>query len=120
MGGFSRRIVQPALPCKLPPCREARRWRSRRSPTIDIVPEIVPISIAFVVGGLLGWLGCWLSRKNRPSQPDARLEEELRQQLRQREQELESGRARITQTSAALAAAEANRDAAQRMLDEAR
>ena len=53
-------------------------------------------------------------------QPDARLEEELRQQLRQRELELESGRAKITQTSSALAAAEANRDAAQRMLDEAR
>ncbi len=84
------------------------------------MPEIVPSSIAFVVGGLLGWLGCWLSRKNRPSQPDARLEEELRQQLRQREQELESGRARITQTTAALAAAEANRDSAQRLLDEAR
>jgi DNA recombination protein RmuC len=84
------------------------------------VPEIVPISIAFVVGGLLGWLGCWVSRKNRPLQPDARLEDELRQQLRQREQELESGRAKFTQTSAALAAAEANRDAAQRTLEEAR
>jgi DNA recombination protein RmuC len=89
-------------------------------PTIDFVQEIVPISIAFVVGALLGWLGCWLSRKNPTSRPDARLEEELRQQLRQREQELESGRAAITKTSAALAAAEANRDAAQRMLDEAR
>lgn len=53
-------------------------------------------------------------------QPDARLEEELRQQLRQREQELESGREKITQTSAALAGAEANRDAAQRMLEESR
>jgi DNA recombination protein RmuC len=84
------------------------------------VPEIIPISIAFVVGVLLGWLGCWVSRRNRPLQPDARLEEELRQQLRQRELELESGRAKITQTSSALAAAEANRDAAQRMLDEAR
>ena len=84
------------------------------------MPEIVPISIAFVVGGLLGWLGCWVSRKNRPLQPDARLEDELRQQLRQREQELESGRAKFTQTSAALAAAEANRDAAQRTLEEAR
>jgi DNA recombination protein RmuC len=84
------------------------------------VPEIVPIAIAFLIGGLLGWLGCWLSRRNRPLQPDARLEEELRQQLRQREQELESGREKITQTSAALAGAEANRDAAQRMLEESR
>ncbi|HUD47599.1 MAG TPA: DNA recombination protein RmuC [Candidatus Baltobacteraceae bacterium] len=84
------------------------------------MPEIVPIAIAFLIGGLLGWLGCWLSRRNRPLQPDARLEEELRQQLRQREQELESGREKITQTSAALAGAEANRDAAQRMLEESR
>ncbi len=84
------------------------------------MPQIVPIAIAFVVGGLLGWLSCWLKGKNRPLQPDARLEEELRQQLRQREQDLESGRAKITQTTAALAAAEANRDAAQRALDDAR
>jgi DNA recombination protein RmuC len=84
------------------------------------VPEIVPIAFAFIVGGLLGWFGGWLSKRNRPAQPDARLEEELRQQLRQREQELESGRAKITETTAALAAAEANRDAAQRTLNEAR
>ncbi len=84
------------------------------------MPEIVPILIAFVIGGLFGWVGCWLSKRNRPLQPDARLEEELRQQLRLREQELESGRTKFTETSAALAGAEANRDAAQRMLDEAR
>jgi DNA recombination protein RmuC len=89
-------------------------------PTTDFVPEIVPILIAFVIGGFLGWLGCWLSRRNRPSQPDARLEGELRLQLRQREQELESGRAKIVETTAALASAEANRDAAIRMLSENR
>jgi DNA recombination protein RmuC len=84
------------------------------------VPEIVPILIAFAVGGFLGWLGCWLSRRNRPSQPDARLEGELRLQLRQREQELESSRAKIVETSAALASAEANRESAVRMLSENR
>jgi DNA recombination protein RmuC len=84
------------------------------------VPEIVPIAIAFVVGGLLGWIGSWLSRKNRASQPDARLEEELRQQLRQREQELESGRAKFNETTVALASAEANRKAAEQMLSDAR
>jgi len=89
-------------------------------PTTDFVPEIVPILIAFAAGGFLGWLGCWLSRRNRPSQPDARLEGELRLQLRQREQELESSRAKIVETSAALASAEANRDAAARMLSENR
>jgi DNA recombination protein RmuC len=84
------------------------------------VPEIVPIAIAFVVGGLLGWLGGWLSKRNRPAPPDTRLEEELRQQLRQREQELEAGRSQFTQTSTALATAEANRKAAERMIEEAR
>jgi DNA recombination protein RmuC len=87
---------------------------------IDLVPEIVPILIAFAVGGFLGWIGCWLSRRNRPSQPDARLEGELRLQLRQREQELESSRAKIVETSAALASAEANRESAVRMLNENR
>jgi len=84
------------------------------------VPEIVPRAIAFLVGGLLGWLGCWLFRRNRPAQPDTRLEEELRQQVIQRDRELESSRARITEISAALAAAEENRKAAERMIEQAR
>jgi DNA recombination protein RmuC len=84
------------------------------------VPEIVPITVAFVIGGLLGWIACWLSTSRRAPQPDGRLEEELRQQLRNREQELESGRAKINETTAALAAAEANRQAAERNLEEAR
>jgi DNA recombination protein RmuC len=85
-----------------------------------IVPAIVPIAIAFVIGGLLGWLGGWLSKRNYPAQPDARLENELRQQLRQRELDLEASRAKVTETSASLAAAEANRDSAIRMLGETR
>jgi DNA recombination protein RmuC len=85
-----------------------------------IVPEIVPIAIAFVIGGLLGWLAGWLSKRTHPSQPDARLENELRQQLRQRELDLEASRAKVTETAASLAAAEANRDSAIRMLSETR
>jgi DNA recombination protein RmuC len=85
-----------------------------------IVPEIVPIAIAFVIGGLLGWLAGWLSKRNHPAQPDARLENELRQQLRQRELDLEASRAKVTETAASLAAAEANRDSAIRMLGETR
>ncbi|HEX4122698.1 MAG TPA: DNA recombination protein RmuC [Verrucomicrobiae bacterium] len=84
------------------------------------MPEIVPIAAAFVIGGLLGWLGAWLFHRNRAPQPDARLEEELRQQLRQREQDLEGSRAKITDATASLAAAEANREAAIRMLSETR
>jgi DNA recombination protein RmuC len=84
------------------------------------VPEIVPIAAAFIIGGLLGWLGAWLLHRNRAPQPDARLEEELRQQLRQREQDLEASRAKITDATASLAAAEANREAAIRMLSETR
>ncbi|HEX3717823.1 MAG TPA: DNA recombination protein RmuC [Verrucomicrobiae bacterium] len=84
------------------------------------MPEIVPIAIAFVIGGLLGWLAGWLSKRNHPAQPDARLENELRQQLRQRELDLEASRAKVTETAASLAAAEANRDSAIRMLGETR
>ena len=78
------------------------------------------MTVALVVGGLLGWVACALSTKRNAPQPDGRLEEELRQQLRQREQELESGRAKFNETTAALAAAEANRQAAERNLEEAR
>jgi DNA recombination protein RmuC len=84
------------------------------------VPAIVPIAIAFVIGGALGWLACLLSKLNKPSQPDARLEQELRLQLRQREEELDSARAKFTETSAALSASEANRKAAERMLEDGR
>jgi DNA recombination protein RmuC len=74
------------------------------------------IAIGFVVGLLLGWLLCFLRR--RP--PDGRLEEELRQQARTREQELAALRDKLTQTTASLAAAEANQNAANRLLEESR
>jgi DNA recombination protein RmuC len=74
------------------------------------------IAIAFAVGVLVGWLLCFLRR--RP--PDGRLEEELRQQAQARERELADLREKLTQTSAALAAADANQNAANRLLEESR
>jgi DNA recombination protein RmuC len=74
------------------------------------------IAIAFVVGVLVGWLLCFLRR--RP--PDGRLEEELRQQAQARERELADLRDKLTQSTAALAAAEANQNAANRLLEESR
>src|SRR5271156_4745001 len=109
MGVFSPGIIRPAPRCKSPPCREERRLKSKPSPTFEFVPEIVPIAIAFLIGAVLGWLGGWLSKRNRPPQPDSRLEEELRRQLRLRGEELDSARAKFTETSGALSAAEANR-----------
>src|SRR5665213_3139484 len=88
------------------------------------MPQLVVIAIAFAVGGLLGGALGWLFgslRGKRPVLPvDNRLEDELRQQLQQREKELESVRGQLNQSSAALASAEANRDAAQRLLAESR
>jgi DNA recombination protein RmuC len=84
------------------------------------MPPIASIAVAFAVGGLLGWFFGSL-RASRPILPlDNRLEEELRQQLQQREKELQTLREQLTQTATARAAAEANRDAAQRLLAESR
>ncbi len=74
------------------------------------------IAIAFAVGVVVGWLLCFLRR--RP--PDGRLEEELRQQAQARERELADLREQLTQSTAALAAAEANQNAANRLLEESR
>ena len=82
------------------------------------IASIAVAFAAFFVGGLFGWLiGC---RRNSSFPPDHRLEDELRQQLQQRERELESIRKQLTETATTLASAEANRDAAQRSLAEAR
>ena len=48
------------------------------------------------------------------------MENELRQQLQQREKELDSAREQLTKSATALATAEANRDAAQQLLAETR
>jgi DNA recombination protein RmuC len=81
-----------------------------------VVPLAGYIAIAFAVGLLGGWVLCMLRR--RP--PDGRLEEELRQQVQARERELAASREQHTKAAAALAAAEANQNASQRLLEDGR
>lgn len=74
------------------------------------------IVVGAVVGLVIGWLAG--SRKAAPAPADNRLEGELRQQLSQREAELNQLRGQQTQTSNALASAEAKHQAAERLLTE--
>ena len=76
--------------------------------------------IAFVVGGLLGFFFGWLKGRGRAAVPDSRLENELRQQVGQRETELTRLRAQLTETGNARAAAEARHAASEKMLVEQR
>jgi DNA recombination protein RmuC len=80
------------------------------------MPLLVQLAIAFAIGAFLGWL---FGRVGGP-RPDGRLENELRQQLQQREKELESVREQLGGTSTALATAEANHAASQQLLAETR
>jgi len=76
--------------------------------------------IAFVVGGLLGFFFGWLKGRGRAAVPDSRLENELRQQVGQRETELTQIRVQLAETGNARAAAEARHAAAEKMLIEQR
>ena len=77
--------------------------------------------MAFVVGGLLGVLIGWLLGRGRAAAPaDNRLENELRQQLAQRESELNQLRGEVVQIKTALATAQANQAAAEKLLAEQR
>ncbi|MGP8199684.1 MAG: DNA recombination protein RmuC [Limisphaerales bacterium] len=84
------------------------------------MPLFFQLAIAFVAGAILGGLfGLLIGR--RPGFPaDARLENELRQQLQQREKELDSTRAQLSKSAADLATAEANCAAARQTLAETR
>ncbi len=78
--------------------------------------------IGFVVGGILcfviGWL---LGSRRRPIAPsDSRLEEELRQQIAQKESELSRLRSQLAEATNARAAAEAKQSAAEKLLTEQR
>ena len=70
-------------------------------------------AVTFSIGGYL------LGRRNRPPADD-RLESELRQQVQQREKDLGETRQQLAQSQTAAAAAEAKREAAERMLAESR
>jgi len=84
------------------------------------MPLGIQLAIAFLLGGGLGLLIGWLlsSRKQATASADVRLENELRQQLAQREAELKQAGEQITQSISALATAQANQVAAEKILAE--
>lgn len=84
------------------------------------MPTAVYILIGFVSGLSIGWLLTLAFWKRNQAPADQRLESELRGQLQQRESELVQSRQEIMETKTALATAEANRDATQQLLVEAK
>jgi DNA recombination protein RmuC len=86
------------------------------------MPLGIQLALAFVIGGGLGLLIGWLlgSRKQIVAPANNRLEEELRQQLKQRESELSQTREQLSQTKTSLATAQANQSAAEKILAEQR
>jgi DNA recombination protein RmuC len=80
------------------------------------MPLGIELFIALLIGGALGFLGGWLKWAGKNS--DARLENELRQQLAQRDQELERSRTQVMEAGNARAAAEAKQSAAENSMVE--
>ena len=78
------------------------------------MPLGIAILITAVTAGGLGLLIGWLLGKSRAAvaPADSRLENELRQQLTQREAEISATREQLTQTKTSLATAQANQNAA--------
>jgi Uncharacterized protein conserved in bacteria len=85
-------------------------------------PKGVVFLLGLFTGGLLGFAFGWLYARGRTvvSPSDGRLENELRQQLSQRESELNQLRGQFTETSNARAGAEASRAAGEKLLVEQR
>src|SRR5476651_10981 len=86
------------------------------------MPVGIQLAIAFAIGGGLGLFIGWLlgARRQTITPSDARLENELRQQVGQRETELTQLRAQLSEASNARAAAEAKLTATEKMLVEQR
>jgi len=79
------------------------------------------LALAFAIGGGVGVLIGWLIGRGRSATPtDARLENELRQQLAQREAELNQSRAEAVAVKTSLATARANQAGAEKLLAEQR
>jgi DNA recombination protein RmuC len=72
--------------------------------------------IAAIIGGVLGIFFSWIKWAGKNS--DAKLEKELRQQISQRESELEKLRSQFSEAGNARAAAEAKQSAAEKLLAE--
>ena len=82
------------------------------------MPVGIQLAIAFAIGGALGLLIGWLvgSRKQTAAPADSRLENELRQQLTQREADLKDASGQLLQAKTSLATAQANQAAAEKIL----
>ena len=87
---------------------------------MEFMPNVFYLLIGLAIGGLLGWLIGFLQNRKSALPGDNRLEGELRHQLQQREKEVSQLRDQSTHANTALATAEANRDAVQRLLAEAK
>lgn len=87
---------------------------------MNFVPLEAAHLVSFVAGGLLGGAIVFLFKKSPVPEPDRRLEDELRQQLQQREKELAASREQASAQAGALAGAKAGQEAAERMLAESR
>ncbi|MDB6017610.1 MAG: hypothetical protein JWR19_2099 [Pedosphaera sp.] len=86
------------------------------SPTLIL---IIGLILGLAMGCVIGWLAG--TRRNASALPaDGRLENELRQQLTQRESELTQEREKLAQTSTARATAEAQKASAEKLLSEQR
>jgi DNA recombination protein RmuC len=75
----------------------------------------IGLALGVGLGGLIGWL---MGGRRAPAPTDARLENELRQQLTQREAEISQARNQLSQTRTLLATAQANQAAAEKILAE--
>jgi len=84
------------------------------------MPVGIQLAIAGLLGIGLGFLLGWLFGRGRAATSDGRLENELRQQLAQRETELSQSRSEVVQTKTSLATAQANQAGAEKLLAEHR
>lgn len=82
----------------------------------------IQLLLAFLVGGGLGLLIGWLMARAKPTvaPSDQRLENELRQQLTQRECELNQSRTELVSIKTSLATAQANQASAEKLLADQR
>lgn len=86
------------------------------------MPLGLQLLLAFVLGGGLGWLIGFLTARGKPAAApgNAALENELRQQLQQRESELTRLRSEVVSVKTSLATAQANQASAEKLLAEQR
>ncbi len=80
----------------------------------------MPVGIQLAIAALAGFIIGWLIGRARGGGSDSRLENELRQQIAQRETELAQLRGQLTEAGNARAAAEASRAAAEKLASDQR